>query len=79
MATPTFFHGTMFGTTAIGGDSGYGNVYALQKSGKYRVVITFTLDNKGGQAYGGVTPFGAGLFGATYRGVINSNSGPCTF
>lgn len=61
--------GNAYGTTAAGGDFGYGTVFMLTPSGQEQVLYSFTGGGDGLAPHGGVTLDSAGnLYGTTVAG-----------
>jgi uncharacterized repeat protein (TIGR03803 family) len=62
--------GNLYGTTTVGGTSGHGVVYKVDKSGQETVLYSFTGEADGGEPdYAGVIRDSAGnLYGTTYYG-----------
>jgi uncharacterized repeat protein (TIGR03803 family) len=70
-ATPLTFDsaGNAYGTTAAGGDFGFGTVFMLSPSGQQTVLYSFTGGSDGNDPHGGVTLDSAGnLYGTTAAG-----------
>jgi uncharacterized repeat protein (TIGR03803 family) len=66
--------GSLYGTTDIGGPSGYGTVYEIDADGNESVLYSFTGGNDGGAPQTGVIADGEGnLYGTT---LIGGQSGP---
>jgi uncharacterized repeat protein (TIGR03803 family) len=62
-------HGNLFGTTAIGGSSGYGTVFKLDTSGNETVLHSFTNTPDGSEPAAGLIMDKAGnLYSTTARG-----------
>ncbi len=57
--------GVLYGTTGYGGNRGGGTVYRLTRSGKERVLYSFTGGDDGGYPYAGLTPLDGELYGTT--------------
>jgi len=61
--------GNLYGTTAIGGASGYGTVFKMDASGKETVLHSFTGGTDGGYPFAGVIQDAKGNFyGTTEQG-----------
>jgi uncharacterized repeat protein (TIGR03803 family) len=61
--------GNFYGTTSVGGASGFGTVYKLDKNGKDSVLYSFTGGADGSQPIGGLVMDDAGiLYGTTSTG-----------
>jgi uncharacterized repeat protein (TIGR03803 family) len=61
--------GNLYGTTALGGTSGYGMVYEVEASGSVMALYDFTGGVDGGRPYAGVTLGASGdLYGTTWEG-----------
>jgi uncharacterized repeat protein (TIGR03803 family) len=62
-------HGNLYGTTTLGGASGYGTVFKLDTSLNLTTVYSFTGQGDGGKPYAGVIVDSAGnIWGATSIG-----------
>ncbi|MGC2530665.1 MAG: choice-of-anchor tandem repeat GloVer-containing protein [Candidatus Acidiferrum sp.] len=68
--------GNLYGTTLLGGSSGFGTVFEISSSGTYSLLHTFAAgSNDGGLPYAGLVMDGAGnLFGTASLGGV-SNQG----
>jgi len=61
--------GNLYGTTQLGGASGYGTVFKTDASGKETVLYSFTGGGDGGYPVGGlVRDTASNLYGTTYEG-----------
>ena len=63
----TNVHGTLYGTTDMGGASGDGTVFSITKSGVYKRLHTFT-GSDGAQPRGSLINVGGTLYGTTQSG-----------
>jgi uncharacterized repeat protein (TIGR03803 family) len=69
--------GSLYGTTDIGGGSGYGTVYTIDANGNESVLYSFTGGNDGGAPQTGVIADGQGnLYGTT---LIGGQHGNCNY
>ena len=65
--------GTIYGTTAFGGADNDGTVYQLSKSGKEKVLYSFTGGSDGGEPFAGLIMDKSGnLYGTTIAGGASS-------
>jgi uncharacterized repeat protein (TIGR03803 family) len=69
--------GNLYGTTPSGGTSSAGVVFRVAKTGKEKVLYTFTGGKDGGNPFGGLIQDAAGnLYGTTtYGGDLSCNNG----
>jgi uncharacterized repeat protein (TIGR03803 family) len=61
-------HGTLYGTTAWGGSSGEGTVFAISGSGNERVLHSFGSHDDGAVPVAGLVAVHGALYGTTTRG-----------
>jgi uncharacterized repeat protein (TIGR03803 family) len=64
-------NGTLYGTTAYGGTSGFGTVFSLSPSGTENVLYSFEGGSDGDQPEAGLTNVSGTLYGTTESGGAN--------
>ncbi|HEY4433852.1 MAG TPA: choice-of-anchor tandem repeat GloVer-containing protein [Candidatus Cybelea sp.] len=70
--------GNLYGTTAYGGADEYGTIFKVSKTGKEKVLYSFTDGADGGRPYKGVVRDASGnLYGAAYAGGNSGCVGGC--
>jgi uncharacterized repeat protein (TIGR03803 family) len=69
----TALNGTLYGTTAGGGASGDGTVFAVSASGTERVLHSFAGTPDGAHPYAGVLDVNGNLYGTTEFGGVNGS------
>lgn len=71
--TLTALRGELFGTTDSGGTNFLGTVFAIDPSGRERIVHSFNRKHDGVDPSGGVIAIGRTLYGTTLLGGTNEN------